>query len=1193
MTPSPSRRIRTRRAALAATAVVALVAVAIVAGTLIVGGRPAASPAASAGSAGTPAASGVGVAVAPDLAPLAIDGKIAEGDLAHDSLDDLYRVPFGAIPAGSAVTLRLRAAAGDLSGATLRAWDANLNTQVLVPMKLVATDRTAGAHGYDYWEATLHTLAQPTVISYRFIVRDGSTTRYLESSAAKDGTASAARGAELGTVSTESADSSWQVDAYKPDFATPDWTRGAVVYQIFPDRFFNADPANDPVPTATPAASGNGRYRFGTVYGNPVLQKSWIDLPEGYCRAYQGTPCTETPLGRDFYGGDLAGITAKIDDLADLGVTALYLNPIFAAPSNHRYDTADYSVIDPGLGTQQDFAALVAAAKARGIRVILDGVFNHVSSSSPYFDRDRQFTEVGACESATSTYRSWFVFRAPVTGEPSPCAPSKSGGSDTYYTSWAGFDTLPQLVPQPAVSDLFLSPDGVVKTWLRAGASGWRLDVMDNLTPGFLRALRAAVKSTDPNALILGEQWGDTSAWLLGNEADSTMNYRFRRAVIGLINGPTNDLDGTIAGLSPSQFAATMEKVQEDYPAPAWNALLNLVDSHDTTRILWTLTPAAENATAKEAPAAVATGKERLRQLATLQLTWPGMASIYYGDEVGLTGQDDPDDRRPYPWASRDVQLRAHYRTLARLRAEHVALRDGDLRFLLADDASGILAFGRRAASEAAVTVLNVSDQPATATVPVADYLPDGTVVTDALGGGQATVAGGSLDVALPARGSAVFLTAAGTQLAPPAAPAAPGATAAPGSVTVTWSSVPGAGGYRILRSIVKDGGYTQVGTATATTFTDLTVRNGVTYHYVVVALDASGNVGQRSADVAALPQLSLSDARLAGSGTVEQPLSAVDVGVPIEGLVTVTGVTGRGGPTVGILAQLGFGAPGSDPAGDGWRWSETRWASVENGSDRIAGTVRPEDPGAYDVALRVSTDGGSTWAFAGRAGISRPYDAAQALKLTAVRGSDRTPPPTPGQPTVVVVAESSLTLAWPPVTAPDLFRYRIWRSGTAGGPYVQVGASVEPGFTDDTIVARSTYSYVVTADDTSFNGSANSPEVAVAATSRQVQVTFRVTVPANTPSDATIFIAGDFQGWSPGATAMTHSSATTWEITLPFAEGATVQYKYSRGSWDAVEKDAGCGEIPNRTLSVTYGTDGTLLAPATVQKWRDVDHCG
>ncbi len=1173
---------------------VALVIVAVVVGYALLGGGGRGSLTSSA----SPNPSGGQLALAPDLAPRAVDGRISESDLAHDSRSDLYRTPFGAVPAGTKVTLRIRAAAGDLSDATVRVWDSLATVQVLVPMHVATTDRVGGTHGYDYWEASLQTLARPTVLYYRFIVRDGATTRYLEDDLPADGGSNEANDGGPGQVYAESPDSSWQIVAYRPDFATPEWTRGAVVYQIFPDRFFNGDPANDPRPSDRPTGDGAGRYRRGDVYGNPIVIKSWDELPEGYCRAYQGVSCDEGPLGRDFFGGDLAGVTAKLDDLADLGVTAIYLNPIFAAPSNHRYDTEDYRQIDPGLGSQADFDALLAAAKEQGIRVILDGVFNHVSSASPYFDRERRYDEVGACESADSPYRAWFAFRRPDANEPSPCASSTPDGDDTYYVGWFGFDTIPELVEQPDVNRLFYGPDGVAQYWLSQGTAGWRLDVMDNLSHGFMKGLRVAIKSTDPEALVLGEQWGDTSPWLLGNEADSTMNYRFRRAVIGFLNGATADLDGSIAALRPSQFASRMAGVMEDYPAPAFDALLNLVDGHDTTRILWTLTPGAENAAAKADPESLARGKEKLRQLATLQLTWPGMASIYYGDEVGLSGQDDPDDRRPYPWGARDESLRDHYRTLARLRAEHVALREGDLRFLLADDDARTLAFGRRTDDEAAITVLNVSATPTTIRVPVADYIPDGATMTSALSGESVTIAHGSFAVTIPGRGSALLITAPGTDLAPPASPGEPVATATSGSVGLSWPAVEGAAGYRILRSIVSGGGYEAVGASDTPSFTDSTARNGVTYRYVVVALDAAGNVGPRSAEAVALPRLTLSDARLEGPEAIEQPLSAVDPGTPIAARVRVDGVTGGATPTVGILAQLGLGPAGSDPAAGtpddaGWRWTPTAWAAGVDGADRLVGTVRPEEPGAYEVALRVSTDGGATWAYAGRSGVTDPFDPAAAVKLTAVRGTDTSPPPAPGAPSVAVVSEAALTLVWPPVTAPDLLRYRILRSETRGGPYEQVGVAVEPTFTDDGVVSGTTYHYVVTAEDVSFNRSAESPEVASAAQSREVAVTFRVTLPPQTPPDATIFIAGDFQGWNPGKTPMTRVDATTWEISVPFTEGAAPQYKYTRGSWEAVEKDAGCGEIPNRTFVVQYGADGTTVVEDDVAKWRDIDGCG
>jgi glycosidase len=1147
----------------------------------------------------TPAPSEPPPVTSDDRPPLAVDGEISDDDLFHDSRDDRYRVPYGAVPAGTEVTLRLRAAAGDLSEATIRVWDSFEELQALVPMEVVATDPTQGEHGYDYWEATLRTSAVPTVLYYRFIVRDGPTTRYIEDDLAADGGAvPEGNDGGPGLVLANSPDSSWQIDVYEPDFATPAWTRGAVVYQVFPDRFFNGDPENDPSPDAEQGSDGAALYRYGDVYGNDVLPKAWDERPEGYCRAYQGASCDEEPLGRDFFGGDLAGITAKLDDLEALGVTVLYLNPIFAAPSNHRYDTSSYDVIDPDLGTQADFDRLVDEAGARGIRVLLDGVFNHVSSDSPWFDRFGRFAETGACEAADSPYRAWFTFRPPAGNEPAPCEPSTAGGDDTYYQGWFGFDTIPEVIEGTEVFDLFTGPDGVARRWIEAGTAGWRLDVMDNLSHGFMRRIREAVKETDPDALVLGEQWHDTSAWLLGDEADSTMNYRFRRAVIGLINGDTPDLDGAIVGLSPSQFASRMEGLMEDYPKPAFDALLNLVDSHDTTRILWTLTPGRDDPALKESESNLATGKAKLRQLAALQLTWPGMASIYYGTEAGLTGHDDPDDRRPYPWDAIDEDLLAWYRTLGTLRAEHVALRDGDLRFVETDDQVGTLAFLRRTDVEAGLTVLNLSPQRQTVEIDVSGLLPDGAELADGLGGPGTAVVDGKVRIGIDGQAAAVLLTAPGTDLAPPAAPTGLTAAASAAEVALTWEAPAGeaATGYEIWRSLVRGGGYELVGTAEEPAFVDDTARNGTRYHYVVVALDAAGNPGARSEEVTALPMLAIADARLEEPAELSQPLSAVDPGTPIAARVTVDGVTEAPGPTVGILAQLGFGTGGEDLPESDYRWSTMTFDSDVDGSDRLVGTVRPDALGSWNVVLRVSIDGGVTWIYADRGGIvPEPWSYRQesAVTLDAIAAADQQPPPTPAAPEVTVITDASLTLAWDPVTAPDLYRYEVYRGTTAGGPYERIGSATEARFTDDGVAAGSEYVYVIVAVDTSFNRSTNSAEVAASAQAREVAVTFTVTIPATTPADDTVYIAGDFQGWDPGGTPMTRLDDGTWTITLPFTEGDPPQYKYTRGTWEAVEKDAACGELANRTITVTFGDGGSAEVADTVEKWRDVDQCG
>jgi hypothetical protein len=639
--------------------------------------------------------------------------------------------------------------------------------------------------------------------------------------------------------------------------------------------------------------------------------------------------------------------------------------------------------------------------------------------------------------------------------------------------------------------------------------------------------------------------------------------------------------------------------VMEDYPAPAWETLLNLVDSHDTTRILWTLAPGRDDPAVKESAEGLAAAKAKVRLVSAIQLTWPGIASIYYGTEAGLTGHDDPDDRRPYPWDAIDTELRDWYRTLGTLRADHAALRRGDLQFLAADDAAGTLAYLRGAPEEAAITVLNLGDESQTIELDVAGRIPDGTVLTDGIGGGTVKVTGGSVSIDLAAKGAAVLITPAGTDLAGPDAPADLAATAAAGAVELTWTGPADAAAYQVWRSILTQGGYELVGTTTEPSFDDTTARNGTRSYYVVVALDAAGNPSARSAEVNVLPRLELADARLAGPAAVDQPISAVEPGVRIEALVKAGGATAAAGPTVGIRAQLGVGpATAGEPATD-YAWSEMAWIADEGDADRLGGTVRPEALGSYNVVLRVSTDGGATWSYADRGGIvAEPdgtwaYRVDQAVTLAVTANPDAEPPEPPGNLRITTAGDAAVTLAWDPVGAADVFRYEISRSASAGGSYDLVGSSVEPTFTDASIRAGDAYVYVVTTVDTAFNRSALSVEVAAAAVSREVAVTFTVTLPAATPTADAVYIAGDFQGWNPGATPMTRLDDTTWSITVAFTEGVEPQYKYTRGTWEAVEKDAGCGEIPNRTFTVTFGDTGSQPVADTVEKWRDVDQCG
>ncbi|MEZ4596329.1 MAG: glycoside hydrolase family 13 protein [Chloroflexota bacterium] len=899
---------------------------------------------------------------------LATDGTIRQADLRHDSQSDLCRAPTGAVPAGSTVLLRLRAAAGDLGSAQVRLTDRRTGVVSSLPMEVVGTDPAGGEHGYDYWQARIDIPDAPTILDYWFVVADGASRRYLADDQRTEGGTGA-----IGRTPPDGP--GWQLTAYDPGFATPAWTRGAVVYQAFPDRFADGDPANDPSPDATPGTDGPARYVQGEVYGNPILAKGWAERPEGYCRAYQGPRCDEAPLGRDFFGGDLRGLTAHLDDLVARGVTAIYLNPIFAAPSNHRYDTSDYFAIDPDLGTDADLDALIAAAHARDIKVILDGVFNHVSSDSPWFDRMGRYDELGACESADSPYRDWFTFRAPGPGQPAPCAPSVPGGDDTYYESWAGFDTIPALRETPAVIDLITGEDGVIRHWLRRGIDGWRLDVANDLSPAFLRAIRQAARAEDPDALIIAEEWNDSSAWLLGDQAvrpwttasggpSSASSTATRRTSTGPSRTHRERLRGCHRGDPRGLPAAGMG-------CPAPHARLPRHDAH----------PVDPHARRRRRCREVRPGRARLglqavRLASALQLTMPGMASVYYGDEVGLSGQDDPDDRRPYPWGAEDAELLAWYTRLAGLRQDRSALRDGDLAFLGAEDAVGALAYLRRSDDDAALIAVNVGEEPWTLDLDVAGRLPEGLMLDDALAdltGGPAdpapvTVVDGRVRVRIPARGVRVLMPEGAADLTPPPAPARPHAETAPGRVALAWEPVADATRYQVWRSPVSGGGYVLVGDATEPAFVDAGVANGALAHHVVTALEAAGNVSARSGEVASLPRVTIAAVVATGEQGREAPVSLTGLPVPVTGIVTLDGGASTD-PASGIRAQVGLRPAGTDPAGAGWVWTDAAPDVVA--ADRWVGGVRPEEAGTFATAVRASSDGGRTWTLSGSTGRS------------------------------------------------------------------------------------------------------------------------------------------------------------------------------------------------------------------------------
>ena len=501
----------------------------------------------------------------------------------------------------------------------------------------------------------------------------------------------------------------WQLTVYE-DTATPDWFGRGVTYQIFPDRFHR---------TGLPDVSG--------MVGHRWLHESWDDQP--VFRPDENGQITN----RDFFGGSLAGITAKLDYLQSLSVTTLYLNPIFEAASNHRYDTADYRAIDPLLGDEEDFRALCREAHKRGMRVLLDGVFNHTGSRSRYFNADGFYPELGAAQSQSSPYYGWYSFH------PWP----------TDYDAWWGVKTLPAVNEQQPDYRRFIfeGEDSVVRRWLRCGADGWRLDVADELPGDFIAGIRRAMEDEKPDAYLLGEVWEDGSnkiaysqrrRYLLGRETHGLMNYPFRTALLRWLGGG-----------DAADFRDSMETLRAHYPPAAFYGAMNFLGTHDTPRILTLLgadhVPAAkeERAAYVLSPAQLARGKARLRLAGMLLYGFPGSPTLFYGDEAGMQGFEDPLNRGTFPWGREDAALLDFFRTLGRLRTQRLSLQEGSLAYVYAQ--GGGLVIAREHEGETTLVALNAGDETLTLTLP----WPCGTT-EDGLTGQQFLAVNGQLRVSLP-----------------------------------------------------------------------------------------------------------------------------------------------------------------------------------------------------------------------------------------------------------------------------------------------------------------------------------------------------------------------------------------------------------------------------------------------------------
>ena len=459
----------------------------------------------------------------------------------------------------------------------------------------------------------------------------------------------------------------WQLTVYKSSYKTPDFAKGNIIYHIFVDRFNRAD-----------GVKTKRKYR---------LHESFSESPEV-------VSADGKYYADDFFGGNFNGIREKLDYLEELGVGIIYLSPIFKAFSNHRYDTGDYLKVDELLGTEDDFKRLLDAAHEKGMKVILDGVFNHSGADSLYFNKFGTYDSLGAYQSKSSPYYDWYYFKK----------------FPDEYACWWGCDNVPDLnKSNKDYRALVFGKNGVVEKWQKLGADGWRLDVVDELPIDFVNLLIKKIKSVNKDALVIGEVWEDASTkvsygelrpYLLGDQLDGTMNYPFMNAIIAYVR------DG-----DEKFFKDTVQSILENYPKETVYCLMNSLGTHDTVRIINALSDVRAHGWSKThklgyklPDSEYEKAKKKLYLASVLQFTLPGIPSIFYGDEAGLQGFDDPINRRPYPWGSEDKEILAHYKKLGRIRRENRAVFSGGFNMR---DENGLVAYERAIGDDEILIAVN------------------------------------------------------------------------------------------------------------------------------------------------------------------------------------------------------------------------------------------------------------------------------------------------------------------------------------------------------------------------------------------------------------------------------------------------------------------------------------------------------
>lgn len=561
-------------------------------------------------------------------------------EIIHDSHEIKFRNPFGAVKIGTKVIIKLWTNKECIAYINLINF---YNNQIEVQMK--KSNEVIREYGFTY-DVEVDTSNSLGLVYYFFRVNiNGYDIIYGNNVESLGG-----RGHEY-----YNEPKSYQITVYK-DYKVPNWYKEGVIYQIFVDRFFN----------------GNECGVISNPKKNCFIYGKWEDEPM-YIRDWQGN------IARwDFYGGNLLGVKKKLEYIKSLGVSVIYFNPIFESVSCHKYDTGDYEKVDPMFGTEEAFSELCSLAEEMGIKIILDGVFSHTGSDSKYFNKLGNYKNVGAYQSLQSEYYRWYCFN----------------DYPNYYQSWWGFENMPNVDElNPSYLDYIIrNKNSIIEKWLKLGASGWRLDVADELPDEFIKLLKKKLLETKNDGVLVGEVWDDASnkvsyskkrEYLFGNELDSVTNYPLRQIIIDLVKRYINS----------EYFIKKYISLMENYPKEYFYSTMNMLGNHDTERIL-TL---------------VDNNIDLLKMAVIIQMTLPGVPLIYYGDEAGLTGGKDPENRKAYPWERENNNILEFYKNICNVRVSEIALKEGEIIFRNYNN--NVLCYERVYKEERIVVLINPSNK--------------------------------------------------------------------------------------------------------------------------------------------------------------------------------------------------------------------------------------------------------------------------------------------------------------------------------------------------------------------------------------------------------------------------------------------------------------------------------------------------